>query len=125
TAARSAAKQARRAHVPEITPLHDTAALVRHVADVTGAGGLVMVLHESADGSLPREAVAAAEAVTLIVGPEGGVDGAALAALTAAGARPVRLGPEVLRTSAAAAVALGALGVLTGRWDRSPLEYRS
>jgi 16S rRNA (uracil1498-N3)-methyltransferase len=28
----------------------------------------------------------------------------------------VRLGPEVLRASTAAAVALGALGVLTGRW---------
>jgi 16S rRNA (uracil1498-N3)-methyltransferase len=30
---------------------------------------------------------------------------------------PVRLGPTVLRTSTAAAVALGALGVLTPRWD--------
>jgi 16S rRNA (uracil1498-N3)-methyltransferase len=29
----------------------------------------------------------------------------------------VRLGPSVLRTSTAAAVALGAIGVLTGRWD--------
>jgi 16S rRNA (uracil1498-N3)-methyltransferase len=28
----------------------------------------------------------------------------------------VRLGPEVLRASTAAAVALGALGVLTARW---------
>jgi 16S rRNA (uracil1498-N3)-methyltransferase len=28
----------------------------------------------------------------------------------------VRLGAQVLRTSTAAAVALGALGVLTGRW---------
>jgi len=37
----------------------------------------------------------------------------------AAGARPVRLGPEVLRASTAGAVALGALGVLTGRW-RTP-----
>jgi misacylated tRNA(Ala) deacylase len=36
--------------------------------------------------------------------------------LLAAGARPVRLGPQVLRTSTAAAVALGAIGVLTGRW---------
>ncbi|MFY9337707.1 MAG: 16S rRNA (uracil(1498)-N(3))-methyltransferase, partial [Mycobacterium sp.] len=43
-----------------------------------------------------------------------------LAALTAAGAVPVRLGPTVLRTSTAAAVALGALGVLTTRWSVSP-----
>jgi 16S rRNA (uracil1498-N3)-methyltransferase len=30
----------------------------------------------------------------------------------------VRLGPQVLRTSSAAAVALGALGVLTPRWEQ-------
>jgi 16S rRNA (uracil1498-N3)-methyltransferase len=29
----------------------------------------------------------------------------------------VRLGPTVLRTSTAAAFALGALGVLTSRWE--------
>ena len=39
-----------------------------------------------------------------------------LAELAAAGAAAVRLGPTVLRTSTAAAVALGALGVLTDRW---------
>ena len=38
-------------------------------------------------------------------------------ALAGAGAVPVRLGPTVLRTSTAAAVALGALGVLTARWS--------
>jgi 16S rRNA (uracil1498-N3)-methyltransferase len=37
--------------------------------------------------------------------------------LTDAGAEAIRLGPTVLRTSTAAAVALGALGVLTARWD--------
>jgi 16S rRNA (uracil1498-N3)-methyltransferase len=36
-------------------------------------------------------------------------------ALTAAGARPVRLGPEVLRTSTAGAAALAALSART-RW---------
>ncbi|HXO81175.1 MAG TPA: 16S rRNA (uracil(1498)-N(3))-methyltransferase, partial [Mycobacterium sp.] len=35
-----------------------------------------------------------------------------------AGAIAVRLGPTVLRTSTAAAVALGALGVLTPRWEQ-------
>ncbi|MGH3563120.1 MAG: 16S rRNA (uracil(1498)-N(3))-methyltransferase, partial [Mycobacterium sp.] len=40
-----------------------------------------------------------------------------LAALTDAGAVAVRLGRTVLRTSSAAAVALGALGVLTPRWE--------
>lgn len=70
-------------------------------------------------GSLP---LAAAAELLLVVGPEGGVDDAELAALTTAGARPVLLGPTVLRTSTAAAVALGAVGVLTPRWDARPLH---
>jgi 16S rRNA (uracil1498-N3)-methyltransferase len=54
--------------------------------------------------------------LVIVVGPEGGISDSELAALTAAGGIPVRLGPEVLRTSTAAAVALGALGALTSRW---------
>lgn len=123
--ARTAAKQARRAHVPEVLPLHDTAALVRRLRESAGPDDLVLVLHESADGTLPLDRIAAAASVTLIVGPEGGVDDAELAALGEAGARAVRLGPEVLRTSAAAAVALGAIGAVSGRWTRSPLETGS
>jgi 16S rRNA (uracil1498-N3)-methyltransferase len=57
-----------------------------------------------------------ARSVMLIVGPEGGISDDEVAALSGAGAIPVRLGPTVLRTSTAAAVALGALGVLTPRW---------
>ena len=52
-----------------------------------------------------------------MVGPEGGITDAEIEALTDAGAHAVRLGPTVLRTSTAAAVALGALGVLTPRWS--------
>jgi 16S rRNA (uracil1498-N3)-methyltransferase len=51
-----------------------------------------------------------------VVGPEGGVSDDEIAVLSDAGATAVRLGPTVLRTSTAAAVALGALGVLTARW---------
>ena len=54
--------------------------------------------------------------IVLVVGPEGGIDPAELAAFTAAGARPVRLGPTVLRTSTAGAAALAALSVRLGRW---------
>lgn len=120
--ARSAAKQARRAHVPPVEELHTTAMLVQRVRAATEAGALVLILHESAVGTLPRAEVAAATELMLIVGPEGGVDEQEIEALTAAGARAVLLGPEVLRTSAAAAVALGAIGVLTTRWDAGPLE---
>jgi 16S rRNA (uracil1498-N3)-methyltransferase len=61
--------------------------------------------------------VAQADSLLLIVGPEGGIANDEIVALTDAGATPVQLGPSVLRTSTAAAVALGALGVLTPRWS--------
>jgi 16S rRNA (uracil1498-N3)-methyltransferase len=73
-------------------------------------------LHESAVGRLTELPVAQADSLMLIVGPEGGIADDEIAALAAAGATAVRLGPTVLRTSSAAAVALGALGVLTPRW---------
>jgi len=40
--------------------------------------------------------------------------------LTAAGARSVRLGPQVLRASTAGAVALAVVGALSSRWAVSP-----
>jgi 16S rRNA (uracil1498-N3)-methyltransferase len=61
--------------------------------------------------------MAQADSLVLVIGPEGGITDEEIAAFTAAGAHAVRLGPTVLRTSTAAAVALGALGVLTSRWD--------
>jgi 16S rRNA (uracil1498-N3)-methyltransferase len=110
--ARSAARQSRRAHVPEIDGVVSTADLLTRVP-----GALTLVLHESATVPLADIGLADAGAVLLVVGPEGGISDEELAALTGAGARAVRLGPSVLRTSTAAAVALGAIGVLTGRWD--------
>ncbi len=110
--ARSAARQSRRPHIPEVQGLVSTAELVARVP-----GALTLVLHESATVPLAEAGVAGAESVLLVVGPEGGISDQELAALTEAGAHPVRLGPSVLRTSTAAAVALGAIGVLTGRWD--------
>jgi len=111
--ARSAARQSRRPHIPEVEGLVSTADLVARVP-----AALTLVLHESATVPLADLlGPAGAEAVLLIVGPEGGISEQELAALTDAGARPVRLGPSVLRTSTAAAVALGAIGVLTSRWD--------
>lgn len=110
--ARSAARQSRRAYVPEIEAMVSTAELLTRVP-----GALTLVLHESATVPLAEIGLADAAAVLLVVGPEGGISDEELGALTAAGARTVRLGPSVLRTSTAAAVALGAIGVLTGRWD--------
>ena len=53
----------------------------------------------------------------MVVGPEGGIAPEELAALEAAGARTVRLGAEVLRTSTAGVVAVAALLARTDRWS--------
>ena len=74
------------------------------------------MLHESATEVLSEKHVAQADSLLLIVGPEGGITDEEVDELSTAGAVAVRLGPTVLRTSSAAAVALGALGVLTRRW---------
>jgi 16S rRNA (uracil1498-N3)-methyltransferase len=109
---REAAKQSRRPWTPEVTEPVTTAELARRVPDAD----LALVLHEAAGESLASLPFPDEGTVLLVVGPEGGVDDHELETLTAAGARPVRMGPEVLRASTAACVALGALGVLAGRW---------
>ena len=115
--ARAAAQQSRRAYIPSVDGVLSIATLAERIGDVVASGGAVLALHESAVGQLTDLSLAQAKSVTLVVGPEGGIAPDELAALTEAGAVAVRLGPTVLRTSTAAAVALGALGVLTPRWN--------
>jgi 16S rRNA (uracil1498-N3)-methyltransferase len=112
--ARSAARQSRRPYIPPVSGVVSTAELVQRVRD---DGATALVLHESATVKLMELPVAQADSLMLIVGPEGGIADDEIAALSEAGATPVQLGPTVLRTSTAAAVALGALGALTARWS--------
>ncbi|MBF6089359.1 16S rRNA (uracil(1498)-N(3))-methyltransferase [Nocardia cyriacigeorgica] len=115
-AAKSAARQSRRAYIPEVTGLHRTADLLTAVRTAKADGAVVAALHESGESRFTRLPLREASAIMLIVGPEGGLDDAELSALAEAGAEVALLGPTVLRTSTAAAVALGALGALTARW---------
>ena len=113
--ARAAARQSRRPHIPSVTGVATTNDLVERIGE--GSNAVVVALHESATEKLADLPVAQADSLVLIVGPEGGIADDEINALSEAGAKAVRLGPTVLRTSTAAAVALGALGVLTPRWD--------
>lgn len=110
-AAREAAKQARRPFVPVVHDLASTADVAARAAAAT-----TLALHESSVTPLAAADLPAAGDVVLIVGPEGGLTEEELTVFGSAGATVVRLGPQVLRTSTAGAVALGALGVLAGRW---------
>ncbi|MGX9792403.1 16S rRNA (uracil(1498)-N(3))-methyltransferase [Mycobacterium sp. MMS18-G62] len=112
--ARAAARQSRRARIPEVTGVVSTAELAKRVRDDAAT---VLVLHESATVPITEVPLAQVDSLMLVVGPEGGIADDEITALTDAGASVVRLGPTVLRTSTAAAVALGALGVLTPRWS--------
>lgn len=138
--AREAAKQSRRVWWPVVADLAGTRDVCARLAAATDP----VVLHEEATGPLVRPeqlvpAVAAArrsdEAATdgrpgstdgvpestrgpvvLVVGPEGGVAPDELAAFAAARARTALVGPTVLRTSTAGAVAAALVLAATGRW---------
>ncbi|WP_326552448.1 16S rRNA (uracil(1498)-N(3))-methyltransferase [Micromonospora sp. NBC_01813] len=115
--AREAAKQARRAWLPAIggsdqIPAESTAAVAARLSAATAA----FVLHESAEQRLAGADLPTTGSVLLVVGPEGGIDDAELTAFTAAGARVVRLGEQVLRTSTAGVAALAVLCARLGRW---------
>jgi 16S rRNA (uracil1498-N3)-methyltransferase len=112
SAAREAAKQARRSRLPEVADLATTA----RVAERLAAASTALVLHEEAEGPLSAVRPPAIGEIVAVVGPEGGITEEELAAFAAAGARTVRLGPTVLRTSTAGVAALSVLMAATGRW---------
>jgi len=111
--AREAAKQSRRAWVPPVAEPHTTGQVATRLA--RSAGGLL--LGEGAAEPLTAARLPNDGDLVLVVGPEGGLDDAEIAALTSAGGRPVRLGDAVLRTSTAGAAALAVLSARTGRWS--------
>ncbi|GAA2729642.1 ribosomal RNA small subunit methyltransferase E [Cellulomonas aerilata] len=116
---RAATKQARRAHLPDVAVAVDTAALAARVRGCVAAGGSALVLHEEADeplAAVPLPDAGTGAEVLVVVGPEGGIGDRELALLVDAGARAVRLGPHVLRTSTAGPVALALLAQRLGRW---------
>ncbi|MGY0233900.1 16S rRNA (uracil(1498)-N(3))-methyltransferase [Longispora urticae] len=102
--AREAAKQSRRAWFPTVSELRTT-------AQVTPT----FVLHEEADVALSTVPLPAGD-ITLVVGPEGGIDSNEVLDFADRGAIPVRLGPNVLRTSTAGVAALSVLSARLGRW---------
>ena len=100
----AACEQSGRNRLPNVAPPVSLADLLRGGSD----GSTRLLLSPGATdtlGDVPRPL----SAVTVLIGPEGGLAQAEQEAAVAAGFRPVRLGPRVLRTETAAIAALALL----------------
>lgn len=111
TTAREAAKQSRRLRIPVVGETLTTRTLAHLISSVD----LALVLHEGGADSLADVTLPANGVIIVVVGPEGGIGGEELVALTAAGARVVNLSDGVLRTSTAGVVAVGHLRLRAGQ----------
>jgi 16S rRNA (uracil1498-N3)-methyltransferase len=119
----AAAKQARRAWIPEVRGAVDTAGL----ASAVEAADLAVILHEdavrpfrtvleswyAADGA---DTGGTAREVFLIVGPEGGISPREVTRLCGQGAVTALLGHHVLRSSTAGPAAVVLASDVLGRW---------
>jgi 16S rRNA (uracil1498-N3)-methyltransferase len=110
--AREAAKQCRRAWVPEVAEPASTG----QVAEMIAAASCAIILEPEAADSLGRLEPPASGGVLVVVGPEGGITDEESKAFLAAGATSRGLGPTVLRTSTAGMVAAGVLLSRSRRW---------
>ena len=121
---RAATKQSRRAFLPKLENDVNSKELANLIKGVTENQGVVYVLHESGENALAsdpvfltlQDAVQTTE-ILIVIGPEGGITETELQAFEKNGARIVRLGPGVLRTSTAGVVALSLLSLKIGRWN--------
>jgi 16S rRNA (uracil1498-N3)-methyltransferase len=102
----SACEQCGRSIIPTV---YEPAALAQWLASAGGERKLV--LHHRASAAPAGAQVPAS--VNLLVGPEGGLSDAEIAAAESAGFESLALGPRVLRTETAP---LAALAILQARW---------
>jgi 16S rRNA (uracil1498-N3)-methyltransferase len=108
----AASEQCGRNRLAQLLPIAD---VQPWLAGTAGAGATRILLSPRATESLAGWARAnPPQAVTLLIGPEGGLSPQEEDAAVAAGALALSMGPRVLRTETAG---LAALAVLAGAWD--------
>lgn len=102
----SACEQCGRNTLPELLPMQSLSAWLETPLQGTG-----LLLDQRADSTI--YSLSRPDAVTLLIGPEGGLSEGERHEARAAGYTGLRLGPRVLRTETAA---LAALSALQSRW---------
>ncbi len=110
----AACEQSGRTRVP---PVAEPSDLADYLAGHDHAAGSGLLLDPTAPQALATLGERKGELhgpVSVLIGPEGGLSAAERALAQAAGFRPVRMGPRVLRTETAAVVALALLQALAG-----------
>ncbi len=104
----SACEQSGRCRLPHLAPPQSFAAATEH-----SGGDLRLLLYHRGDTGMERLA-APQRGIDLLVGPEGGLDGAEIHLAKERGFVPVRLGPRIMRTETAPLAALAAIQMLWG-----------
>jgi 16S rRNA (uracil1498-N3)-methyltransferase len=113
TIAQEAARQSGRADVPAVSepvPLADAVARAPE-------GGRFVLWEEEHGQSLRRALDGSARAITLLIGPEGGLAVAEVVEARSHGFHPVGLGPRILRVETATIVALALVQAAAGGLD--------
>lgn len=111
-----AAEQCERGRVPEVLTPMTWNAFVKAQAAEAPAGALLLACLERSGEPLPRvlDAAARPEAVTVLVGPEGGFSPAEADEALAMGAKGISLGSRILRAETAS---LAVLAMLSYRYE--------
>lgn len=111
--AREAAKQCKRGRAPEV----EAPQTWKQLREAMGKHDLLLVPWEDAAGFGLKAAYAMrpdAKDVGIVIGPEGGMSAAEIAALEEIGARQITLGPRILRTETAAVASCAMVMLLWG-----------
>ena len=109
----AAARQSRRARIPELFPMTD----ISGILNIASEFDVVVALHESAHQSISAiTKISGAQKLLVIIGPEGGLSDQELDEFTQAGIEVAKLGEPVIRADLAGAIALGAIQILTKEW---------
>lgn len=107
-----AAKQSLRSFTPQVQSPVSTKELVGLIASFD----LVLVLDPTAELGLGSLEFANPQTLGIVVGPEGGISEDELDLLESAGAKRVRLGESILRTSTAGVAAISAVLAKSNLW---------